>query len=61
MPPGKKPRDHSPRPLEGEGGESVRPSAANGLERSEGAQGELASREGVQPAIFEMGQFAVER
>jgi|SRR6516162_10082217 hypothetical protein len=33
--------DPSPRPLWGEGGEPVRHSAANGPERSEGAQGKL--------------------
>jgi hypothetical protein len=40
-------------PFGGEGAESVRPSAANGPERSEGAQAELREPgDGVQPAIF---------
>jgi uracil-DNA glycosylase len=46
--------DSSPRPLGGEGVPPVRPSAANGPERSEEARGKLrGTGEGVQPAIFE--------
>jgi hypothetical protein len=45
-------------PLGGEGGEPVRPSAANGPERSEGAQGELDEPgEGAYPAIAEIENF----